>query len=172
MEAKDFIEVVLQRTQQSVAEAVKELTQRELAWRAGPEANSMGFLLWHITRSEDRNFQSTLQQKPQIWETGKWPEKLGMATGPAEFGFGYTPEQVANFPVPPPSLMLEYAQAVRNGTLEYVHALTPQKLNERIQHPAFGNLSAGQLIGRVLGHVTEHIGQIAYIRGLLKVANK
>lgn len=172
METKDFIETLLQRNQQSIIEATKGLTQQELARRPAPDSNPMGFILWHIVRSEDRNFQGLLQKKPLVWEVGRWGEKLGMNVGPAEFGFGYTSEQIATFPVPAPSLLLEYAQEVRKGTLEYARGLTTQKVNERILHPAFGEMSVGQLIGRVLGHLTEHTGQMAYIRGIITGANK
>ncbi|MBI4287054.1 MAG: DinB family protein [Chloroflexi bacterium] len=172
METKDFIETLLQRNQQSVADATKGLTQQDMARRPTSDANSIGFILWHIVRAEDRNFQATLQKRPQVWETGQWAEKLGIKAGPNEFGFGYSEQQVAAFPVPDPSLLLEYAATVRKQTLEFVRSLTTQKLNERIQHPAFGEMSVGQLIGRVLGHVAEHTGQIGYLRGIIKGPNK
>ena len=172
METIDFIEALLQRHQKSLSDAVAGLSPKEMAYRPGPEANSIAFITWHILRSEDRNFQVTLQNKPMIWDVEGWGQKLGISAKPGEFGFGYTPEQVASFPALSPSLLLEYAQAVRNGTLQYVRSLNTPSLQRKIQHPAFGEMTVGQLIARVMGHLTEHTGQIGFLRGLIKGANK
>lgn len=172
MQTIEFVEALLNRLQKSLSDAVKELTPQEMAYRPGPEANSIAFITWHILRSEDQNFQVRLQDKPMIWDVEGWGQKLGISAKPGEFGFGYTPEQVAGFPALAPSILLEYAQAIRNGTLQYVRSLNAQSLERKIQHPAFGEMTVGQLIARVMGHLTEHTGQIAFLRGLIKGANK
>ena len=54
------------------------LTEDELNWRPNAETNSIAFIMWHTARVEDRWFQIFCQDKPDLWTSGRWSEKLGM----------------------------------------------------------------------------------------------
>ena len=53
MELEAFTEHVLADYQHRLLNALDGLTSEELAWRPSPEANSIAFIMWHVTRVED-----------------------------------------------------------------------------------------------------------------------
>ena len=170
MEVNDFILATLERMQQAVTTAVDGLTHEELAWRPGAEANPIGFILWHLLRVEDALVQATIQKKPQVWVSEKWYQKLNLPE--ADSGGRYTAEQVAAFPVPELKDLLGYAEAVRARTVEYLKAMTPDKFDEIIQTPFLGEVAIGKTFAFLLCEINQHIGQIAYLRGLQRGLNK
>jgi len=72
---------------------VDGLTFQDLEWRAGPQANNINWILWHMLRVEDMWIQFFIQNQPEIWEQEGGTEKFGLPT--RDNGFGHTPEQVA-----------------------------------------------------------------------------
>jgi len=134
-----------------------------LIWRAGPEANTIGWTLWHMLRVEDMWLQFFIQRQPELWEREGWHEKFGLPT--RDNGFGHSPEQVANFPALDLANLLRYGAAVRSGTLDYLGGLAPEDFDvaPRQQRP---ELTVGVLFRQVVGELYQHLGQIAYLKGL------
>ena len=88
-------------------------------------------------------------------------------------GNDYTAEQVAGFSVPELKDLSGYAEAVRARTMAYLKGITPDKFDEEIQQPElFGGMNVGKLFSYMLCELTQHIGQIAYLRGLQRGLNK
>jgi hypothetical protein len=50
--------------------------------------------------------------------------------------------------------------------------MTPDKFDEVVKRPFFGELSISQFFAITLSEITQHIGQIAYLRGLQRGLNK
>lgn len=167
MELNEFIADALEKEQELLAEALDGLTPEELTWRAGPEANPIGWILWHMLRVEDMWFQFFIQRKLEIWERDGWNEKFGLPT--RDNGFGHTQEQVAQFPALDLAELLSYGEAVRAGTLEYLKDLTADDyaVVPREQRP---EMSVGAICRQVIGELYQHQGHIAYVRGLLRAA--
>ena len=163
MTLDEFIVDALAREQELLLEAVQDLTPEELGWRAGPEANPIGWILWHMLRVEDMWFQFFVQRQTEIWEREGWNEKFGLPT--RDNGFGHTPEQVANFPVLDLAELLQYGQTVRHATLEYLNTLGPEDyaMVPREQRP---EMSVGAIFRQIIGEVYQHQGHIAYLKGL------
>ena len=112
-----------------------------------------------------------IQQKPQVWTTEKWHERLKLPENPHDDGWGYTAEQVAAFPVPELKELLEYGESTRKQTIEYLKSTTAEKLGKAIQTP-LGELTIGQTLAMLLCEITQHTGQIAYLRGLQRGLDK
>jgi len=172
METSGFILDTFEYMQQAVSTAVDGLNSDELTWCPGPGTNSIGFILWHQLRCEDIYVQNIIQGRPQVWVSDKWYEKLNLPESPQDVGYGYTAEQVAAFHVPELKDLLGYAEATRARTVEYLRATTPGKLDEVIQTTFLGELTIGQIFATLLCEITQHIGQIAYLRGLQRGLNK
>jgi uncharacterized damage-inducible protein DinB len=171
METNAFILDMLGHMKKALTGALDGLSHEEIKWQPNPEANSIGFILWHLVRAEDGGIQSFIQQKPQVWVAEKWYQKLNLSEYIEDNGWGYTAEQVAAFPVPELKGLLGYADAVRSRTIEYLQGVTPDKLDERVKTP-FGELSAGQILSLFMVELAQHIGHIAYLRGLQRGINK
>ncbi len=172
MKTSGFILDSLDRMQDAVAAAVDGLSNQELTWRPGEEANSIGFTLWHQLRCEDVFVQGMIQRKPQVWVSERWYEKLSLPEDPEDVGYGYAAEQVAAFPVPRLTDMLGYGEATRAQTVGYLEAVNAESLDKVIETPFFGELTIGQVFAILLCEITQHIGQIAYLRGLQRGLNK
>lgn len=171
METNDFILDTLERVQGAVTEAVDGLSHEELTWRPRAEANSIGFILWHQIRAEDVMLHDWIQQKPQVWVTEKWYERLKLPENPHDDGWGYTAEQVAAFPVPELKDLMGYTEATRAQTVKYLKAAAADKLDQTLQTP-LGELTIGQTLAMLLCEITQHTGQIAYLRGLQRGLDK
>jgi hypothetical protein len=150
MELKDFIQTGLDRAKDATVKAVDGLSHYELMWRPGPEANSIGLILFHQARSEDSYLHTRIQGKPQIWESEKWYQKLSLPV--TETGSGYTAEQLHAFPVPELKELLAYADAVRASTLVYLKDAAPNDFDRIINVPRQGDVTVGSYLARSLGH--------------------
>ncbi|PKB81373.1 MAG: hypothetical protein BZY88_06720 [SAR202 cluster bacterium Io17-Chloro-G9] len=163
MTLNEFIVDAFEKEQGFLLDAVQDLTPEELRWRAGPEANPIGWILWHMLRVEDMWFQFFIQRQTEIWDRDGWNEKFGLPT--RDNGFGHTQEQVADFPALDLQELLRYGQAVRQGTLDYLKTLGPDDYSQvpREQRP---EMSVGAVFRQVIGEVYQHQGHIAYLKGL------
>ncbi len=170
MELRDFIQAGLDRVKQATTRTVDGLSHNELAWRPGPAANSIGLILFHQARMEDAFIQGRLQGKPQVWESEKWYQKLGLPIN--EIGSHYTVEQIAAFRVPELKDLVAYAEAVRSRTVEYLRDAPPGEFDKVINAPRLGDVKIGAYIALMLVHLAEHAGDISYIRGLQRGLDK
>ena len=62
MTLNEFIEDAFNTELEYLMDALGDITPEELMWRAGPEANPIGWILWHMTRVEDMWFQFFIQR--------------------------------------------------------------------------------------------------------------
>ncbi len=165
MTLNEFIEDALAKERDFLLEAVHDLTPQELAWRPGPEANPINWILWHMVRVEDMWVQFFIQRQPELWEREGWHEKFGLPT--RDNGFEHTPEQVANFPLLDLPMLLEYGEAVRAATLDYLKGLGPEdyQVVPRERRP---EMSVGAIFRQIVGEFYQHQGHISYLKGLLR----
>ena len=160
-----FIEDAFQKEHEFLMDALGGLTPEEQAWRAGPDANSITWILWHMLRVEDMWFQFFIQRKSEIWERDGWNEKFGLPT--RDNGFGHTSEEVAAFPNLDLAELTGYGDAVRAETLDYLRGVTPEEF-ERVPREQRPEMSVAAIFRQVISEVYQHQGQIAYLKGLLR----
>ncbi|PKB66202.1 MAG: hypothetical protein BZY81_07720 [SAR202 cluster bacterium Io17-Chloro-G4] len=165
MNLNEFIEASFEKEHEFLAEAVGDLTTEEQVWRAGPEANNINWILWHMTRVEDMWIQFFIKKETEIWERDGWHEKFGLPT--RDNGFEHTPEQVAAFPTLDLKELLNYGESVRSATLEYLRSLSPSDFEEvpRERRP---EMSVGQIFRQIVGEFYQHQGHISYLKGLAR----
>jgi ADP-ribose pyrophosphatase YjhB (NUDIX family) len=165
MEVGSFISEALTRQHDSLLQEVQDLTPEELAWRPGPEANPIGWVLWHVIRVEDMWLQFFAQRKLELWESQGWHVKFNLPA--RDNGFGHTPEQVGDFPALDLTELLAYFAQVRTSTLDYLQGLSPEQLEERPRENR-PEMTVGSMFRQILGEVYQHLGHIAYLKGLLR----
>ena len=145
------------------------LTIEDLNKHITPGANSIGWLAWHLTRSHDRNI-SELYRKQQLWIKDKWYERFDRNPDPSDTGFSHKSEEMAAFKSPDGNTILEYHHAVLERAKQYIeNNLSESELKRKTRSPTLKNTNTVR--GRLLGIVSEgfqHVGQGAYVRGLLK----
>lgn len=163
MTLNDFIADALEKETGFLMAALDGLSPEEMAWQPAPDANSIGWMLWHMVRVEDMWIQFFAQFRPELWESAGWHEKFGLPT--RDNGFGHTAAQVNNFPRLDWPQFLQYRVAVRAATLAYLNALTPADL-AAVPRERRPEMSLAAMFRQIVGELYQHTGQIAYLRGL------
>jgi hypothetical protein len=176
MELKEFIEQVLSDYRSRFLRAIEGLSPEELAWQSNPNANSMAFIVWHVSRVEDRWLQRFAQEAQEVWIRDGWSEKTGIAEQGT--GIGYTAEQLAQFPLVKGENLRQYFEAVGIETTTFLKGLEHKDFDfapERepapdrpraLSNPAFAGCTIGRMFRQLVAEFNQHLGQIQYIRGL------
>ncbi len=163
METKDVILASLNESWGYLTRALDGLTQKEITWTPAPHSNSIGFLLWHVTRAEDFWVNAVIGGGSIIHETEGWRERLGTADDSG--GTNYTEEQLRSWPTPKLADLLGYARAVREKTLAVVDTITAEKLPE-VPRPKYLEDTVGSILAHLVTEIALHVGQIEYLRGV------
>ncbi|MBY8878760.1 mycothiol transferase [Actinacidiphila acidipaludis] len=154
------------RVQEDVHGAVDRLTADELAEPVEPGANTVAWLVWHLTRVQDDHV-AEVAGREQVWTADGWHGRLGLPFRPAATGFGHGPQQVAQVRVDDPALLTGYFDAVHAATLEYVKGLRNADLDRIVDERWDPPVSLGARLVSVINDDTQHAGQAAFIRGVL-----
>ena len=165
MTLTQFIEDSFAKEHEFLMDAVHDLTPQELVFRAGPEANNINWLLWHMFRVEDMWIHFFIKKEAEIWERDGWNEKFGLPT--RDNGFEHPPQQVANFPTLDLKELLAYGESLRAATLEYLRHLSPEDF-EMVPRERRPEMSVGQIFRQIVGEFYQHQGHISYIKGLAR----
>ena len=80
--------------------------------------------------------------------------------------YGHSPEEVARVRAPA-ELLAGYHAAVADRTAEYVRGLTAADLDRVVDEHWDPPVTLGVRLVSVVGDTTQHLGQAAYVRGLL-----
>jgi len=169
MEWQLLITDLFVRISQELEKVLEGLTVDELNQRPTPDCNSIGWLAWHLTRSHDRNI-SELAAEEQLWIKDNWHARFGRAPNPADTGFGHSSEDMAAFRSPDSQTLLEYHHAALDLAKRYISdTLSEIDLKREVESPTLGNVATvrARLVG-IISDGFQHLGQAAYVRGLLK----
>ena len=146
--------------------AVDGLTPAETRWQASMASNHIDWLVWHIGRVEDNWMNNFMGDGVQVWVGQGWSEKFGIAVDGS--GFGQTADDVRALPAVPMSDLLDYMSAVRTKSFAVLDGLEEKDLDATIDHPRMKNITGRWVLGHLLVEESQHVGQIAFIRGLLR----
>jgi len=167
MDAKQLLLRSLEESHGYLTKALNGLTQEEATWSPSPECNSIAFILWHMTRVEDFFINRVIRREKELYEAEGWGEKLGTPIK----AYQYTVEELRDWPVPKMEVLREYYDRVREKTLAFLNAATPEKLAE-VPRPDRSPDSIGTSLGRISTEIAMHVGQIAYLRGVQRGLDK
>ena len=156
------------RISQDCERVLDGLDTHELHQQPLLNSNTIAWLIWHLTRSHDRNI-SELAAQEQIWITEGWHAKFNRPPGPGETGFGHSAEDTAAFRALDGRALLDYHRAVVDRIRHYIlHSMTEDDLDRDAYSPTFRDTSTVRR--RLVGIVSEgfqHVGQAAYGRGVI-----
>jgi hypothetical protein len=103
----------------------------------------------------------------QLWVTDGWAPRFGLEPDPANSGYGHTPEQVAAVRPHEPGVLTGYLDAVDVRVRGYLEGLRARDL-ERVVDRAFDPpVTLGVRLVSIADDALQHVGQAAYVRGLL-----
>ncbi len=168
MQWQDLLSDGYARVWQALAEALNGLTTEDLHEQPCSDCNSMGWLAWHLTRVQDDHV-ADLMGEEQLWLRDGWYARFNRPPDPEDVGFGHTSAQVAAFRAPDGQTLLDYHRAVCERTQGYLRTLSLGDLDRELNEPWYQPLpTVGVRLISILADDLQHVGQIAYVRGLLK----
>ena len=168
MESAEFITGVFERISDVVETALEGLSVEEINRQPNPACNSIGWMVWHLTRVQDV-FVARLTDKEQVWVTEKWHEKFGRNANPQDLGYGHTQEDLANFKSPDAQTLMDYHHAALEKTIQYTGKLTAEELSRDIDDERSPTVALR--LTAFISDNLQHAGQAAYLQGWIKSQN-
>ena len=157
------------RIEQDVQRAAVGLDGDGLAFRPDPAANSIGWLVWHLTRVQDDHV-SEIAGIDQAYVADGWAVRLGLAPDDHDTGYGHTSDQVAALRFDGPDDLLAYHHAVAERTRTYLATVTTEELDRIIDTRWDPPVTVGVRLVSVIDDDMQHAGQANYVRGILERA--
>ncbi|WP_090064566.1 mycothiol transferase [Lentzea flaviverrucosa] len=165
MSATDVLLDGFDRVRQAVTRLLEGLSADQLAHRVNDSANSIAWLVWHLTRVQDDHV-ADLAGSEQVWTGGGWSERFGLPLPAEDTGYGHDAGQVAAV-VAPAGLLLGYHQAVHERTEKYLRGVEAGDLAVVIDESWDPPVTRAVRLVSVLEDDLQHAGQAAFVRGLL-----
>lgn len=161
----DIVIDALDRVRDGVADLLDGLDADDLAWRAAPSANPIGWLVWHLTRVQDDHLAG-LTGSPQVWDAAR-AQALGAPYDVDDIGYGQSSEQVAALRVTDPTALLSYQQDVHDRSVEIVRGLSEDDWSRVVDDQFDPPVTLAVRLVSVINDTTQHLGQVGFVRGLL-----
>jgi hypothetical protein len=165
MKSSELLADAFSRIQEEVHSAVEGLTPDQLSTRPLDAGNSIAWLVWHLTRIQDDHLADAGGYE-QTYVTDSWHERLGLPFDPADTGYGHSAEDVAAVRAGG-DLLIGYYDAVHARTAEYLKGLTENDLDRIVDRRWNPPVTLGVRLISVISDDLQHVGQAAYVRGLL-----
>lgn len=153
------------RVHETTHETVEGLGPDALLYRPDEEANSIAWLVWHLTRVQDDHIAGAAGTE-QVWSADGWRERFGLPLPPSDTGYGHSNDDVAAVQVTSGALLLGYFDAVHERTLGFISTLRPADLDRIVDRRFDPPVSLGVRLVSVVDDCMQHGGQAAYVRGL------
>ena len=163
---KEAIRSGLEEYLQALKRGIEGLTPTEARWQPSAQSNYIAWLVWHMARVEDRWVNTYLRGTTEVWIAKGWVDRFKM--DPESHGFGQTIEEVRALPEIPLSDLIAYFDAVRVTTRRYLDQATEEDLSREYSHPRQGKITGSWIVGHLLVEESQHTGQVALIRGMIR----
>ncbi|MDX6741981.1 mycothiol transferase [Actinocorallia sp. A-T 12471] len=165
MDAVGVLEDGFSRIKELVHGVVEGMSEDELAARIEDGANSIAWLVWHLTRIQDDHV-ADVAGREQIWVSGGWADKFELPFDLYDTGYGHGPAQVAAVTADARKLR-GYYDAVHRETVSYVRGLSPEDLDKVVDTSWDPPVTLSVRLVSVMSDDLQHAGQAAYARGIL-----
>jgi hypothetical protein len=156
------------RIRETVTDTVYGLNHAQLAYRVTADANPISWLVWHLTRVQDDHVADAFGV-PQVWLAQGWAERFGLPADSTEIGYGHSSQQVAavGAAISAAELLTEYHEVTYEQTVRLVSGITDGDLERVVDTSWRPPVTLGVRLVSVINDDMQHVGQAAYLRGIL-----
>jgi uncharacterized damage-inducible protein DinB len=155
----------LERVRESVEDVLDGLTDEQLVARPAADANTIAWLVWHLTRVEDDHLAGVAGHE-QLWTADGFARRFDLPFDDAAIGYGQTAEEVGQVRASA-ALLGDYHRAVHARTVDYLSGLDADELDRVVDEHWDPPVTLGVRLVSVVNDATQHVGQAAYVRGLV-----
>lgn len=165
MTPADLLTDALGRVAESVEAVLDGLGDEELWHRPTPDANPIGWLVWHLTRVYDDHVAAVAGQQ-QVYVGAGYADRFALPFDAGDIGYGHSAEDVGHVRVPG-DLLGSYFRDVHASAGGWVAGLGATDLDRVVDERWDPPVTLGARLVSVVNDCTQHAGQAAYVRGLL-----
>ena len=165
MNGVDVLRDLFDRVATNVHGAVEGLDEAALTHRVGGSANSIAWLVWHLTRVQDDHVADVAGSE-QVWTAQDWVTRFGLPFPPEATGYGQGSEEVAAVRAGA-DLLLGYYDAVHERTLQYLGEITDADLDRIVDRRWDPPVTLGVRLVSIADDDVQHAGQAAFVRGVV-----
>jgi uncharacterized damage-inducible protein DinB len=154
------------RVHDIVHRVIKGLAADDLAARVDGEANSIAWLVWHLTRVQDDHI-SEVAESEQLWISEGWSDRFGLPFSPDETGYGQSSSDVGDVNGVSGELLTGYHDAVYERTVRFVEGLDDSDLARIVDTRWTPPVTLAVRLVSVISDDLQHAGQAAFVAGML-----
>ncbi len=165
MTSAEVLTDAFERIRQVVHHTVDGLGEDALTYRVDPEANSIAWLIWHLTRVQDDHVAEVAGIE-QVWTAQGWFDRFALPVDPADIGYGHSAAEVGRITASA-ELLTGYYDAVHQQSLDFLKGLTDANLPRIVDRRWDPPVTLGVRLVSVISDDLQHAGQAAYLRGVV-----
>jgi hypothetical protein len=154
------------RVRDGVVELTDGLDESTATYRPDPGANTIAWLIWHLTRTEDESI-ADLAGTEAVWP--RWRDRFALPIDDDATGYGMSADEVAAIKASP-DLLAGYHAEVHDATEQYLDGLTGEELARVVDHNWDPPVTAAVRLISVVDDEVMHIGQAGYVKGMAERA--
>src|SRR3712207_4797541 len=166
MRSCDVLAYAYEQIEETLTRTVEGLGADDLERRVQPGVNPIGWLVWHLLRVQDDHVSYGACTE-QVWTAEGWAGRFGLSVDDAATGYGMSGDEVDAVRVPSADLLLGYSRAVHARSAEFLRGLSDDDLDRVVDTRWDPPVTLGVRLVSVLSDDLQHLGQAAYVRGLL-----
>jgi uncharacterized damage-inducible protein DinB len=167
MTSAELLTDALGRVRSVVHRAVEGLSPDQLTFRIDGSANSIAWLVWHLTRIQDDHI-ADVAGLPQVWTAHGWADRFALPFDVADHGYGHSSDDVAAVRVESGELLTGYHDAVYEQSVGYLESITDDDLVRVVDRSWDPPVTLGVRLVSVVSDDLQHAGQAAFVRGLVE----
>ena len=166
MSSADVLIDAFDRIRETVHEAVDGLKPDDLAYRVDEGANSIAWLVWHLTRVQDDHIADVAGLR-QVWQAKGWADRFDLPFPPTATGYGDSADDVTAVRVKSGELLTGYHDEVYEQTVTYLRTVDESDLPRVVDTRWDPPVTLGVRLVSVVSDALQHAGQAAFVKGIL-----
>jgi len=166
MDHTDVLVDAFTRIRDLVRSTLDGVPTEHLTARIDPHANTIAWLVWHLTRVQDDHVAGVAGHE-QVWLTDGWVRRFDLPFDDRAIGYGQSPDEVAKVRAST-DLLTGYHDAVSARTVEFVRGLSGTDLDRVVDERWDPPVTVAVRLVSVIGDDLQHVGQAAFVRGVLE----
>jgi uncharacterized damage-inducible protein DinB len=167
MESRDLLLTAFDNVEEVVRGALEGIDPALLTARIDAEANTIGWLVWHLTRVQDDHV-AEVAGREQAYTGAGFVDRFALPFDAGAIGYGFSSEDVAATQVTDPELLVDYHAEVHRRTAEFVSGLSGADLDRIVDERWDPPVTLGVRLVSVVTDDLQHAGQAAILRGFLE----
>ena len=166
MESRELLLNAFDNVEESVRGALDGIDPGMLIARIDPDANTIAWLVWHLTRVQDDHVAEVAGfSRPTA--TPGWADRFALPFAVEATGYGFSSADVAATRISDPGLLLGYHAEVHAPDRRFLSGLSAGDLDRVVDERWDPPVTLGVRLVSVVSDDLQHAGQAAFLRGVL-----